>query len=217
MWDMRVTEINDTALLAMLQLIGGSYIVVSEGEPYDPGIKAHHHIFLISDKSESFIRKRLQRLDPSRKGNELYSLKKSHENSPNYVLKKVFKDSNSYNDWVQHPRLIFISDQLRTKIGSYYSQYEAYMETIKVEKKLRKFHKKNSTFTMIQQIADKYVDQDVSSPNNFIRDVLDYHEVNQLVLPSRSNMERHINSIWLLVKKNHLFLENYYWINYPSI
>jgi len=217
MWDLRVTEIQDEPLLVMLQQIGGKYIVVSEGEPFDSGNKAHHHIFLITDKSESFIRKKSQQLDGKRKGNELYSLKKSHENSPNYALKKVFKDNTSYNDWMQHPRLKFISDQLQSKLASYYTQYLAYNETIKTEIKLRKFHKKNSTFAMIQAIADKYQDSNIESPNHLIEDVIQYHSDNQLILPSRSNMERHITTIYLLIKKNSNVLTNYYWINFPTL
>lgn len=217
MWDIRITEVDDSAIVAFCDLLLGKTIAVKEGAPYDEGVRTHFHVYTESAKSESFIRKKIQELDKTRKGNELYKMAKSHENTPNYVLKNVFVDAKTFEETSEHPRIVYQTcDFLKHNYGQWYRQYIDYVASIKQERKIRKKIKKDTTIQMIMDIADKRREDTCSNPNSFIDDVLQWHLERDLILPSKSNMERYIVSIYQRYKNNTDCLRPYYQIYWDS-
>lgn len=219
MWEIRITDVSDLNVRVFIKDVGGSVIAVREGEPFDKGISPHVHIFIDNKtnkvKSESFIRKRIQELDPNRKGNELYSMKKSHENTPNYVLKRIFEETQEYEEVEASERLLYHSpDFLRLNFGQWLRQHVDYIASIKQEKKIKKKIKKSTTLEMVLEIAEKYEGVDSLSPNSFIDDVVEWHASRDLLLPSRSNMERYLVTIYQRYKNNTLCLRTYYSLNF---
>lgn len=224
MYEIRISNIDDSLILGLLSSIGGSAIAVIEGGDFDEGIKRHHHIFLLSQKmkpqtdmkSDSFIRKAIQQLDKTRKGNDLYSMKQSHENSPNYVLKKVFSEEHN---WLDNPRLLHIHPYHKEHLTDYKGLHDAYLLTIAKKAKHRKLAKTNSSYAMCLEIADTLIAKNEGSyQNDIIELVINYHEEKQILLPSRSNMERYIITITNLIGKTSSYkhLVAYYsLVNFP--
>lgn len=219
MWDIRITEIPIPDIQTFCISLGAKTIAVQEGAPYDEGVRTHFHIYSESAKSESFIRKKIQELDKTRKGNDLYKMAKSHENTPNYVLKNVFVESKTFDETKDNSRIVFqTEDFLKHNYGKWYRQYIDYVASLNQEKKVRKKMKKDSTIQMILDIAEKYKEQVDSypslsvTPNTFINDVLKWHMERDLILPSKSNMERYIISIYQRYKNDTDCLRTYYQI-----
>jgi len=212
MWDIRVTEIEIPKIQEFCKALGNS-IAVQEGAPFDEGIRTHFHIYTESAKSESFIRKKIQELDKTRKGNELYKMAKSHENTPNYVLKNVFVESKTFEETFKHPRVVYqTEDFLKVNYGQWYRKYLDYVDSMKQDKKVRKKIKKDSTIQMILDIAESRKEQDSLNPNSFIDDVVKWHLDRDLILPSKSNMERYMISIYQRYKNDTNCLRTYYQI-----
>lgn len=213
MWDIRITEIPISQIQEFCISLAGKTIAVQEGAPYDDGVRTHFHVYTESAKSESFIRKKLQGLDKTRKGNELYKMAKSHENTPNYVLKKVFVESYKFEQIINHKRIVYqTEDFLKPNYGKWYRQYVDYVASINQERKIRKKIKKDSTIQMIQDIAEIRKDEFNLNPNSFINDVVKWHLDRELILPSKSNMERYIISIYQRYKNDTECLRTYYQI-----
>lgn len=211
MWDIRITEVDIPLIRSFCDSLAGKTIAVHEGAPYDEGVRTHFHIFTESAKSESFIRKKIQDLDKSRKGNELYKMAKSHENTPNYVLKHVFNESHEFQQAVQNSRIVYQTENFfKHNFGEWLGRFIKYTESLKLEKKIRKKIKKDTTIQMIMDIAEKHKDEYVANPNTFIDDVLHWHIERELILPSKSNMERYIVSIFQRQKNNTDCLRPYY-------
>lgn len=216
MWEIRITNVSDLNIQSLCKSIGGNSIAVREGDPYDTGIAPHCHIYTIPTKSESYIRKQIQQLDVNRKGNALYSMAKSHDNTPNYVLKKVYDDTQGrFRETMEHPRVIYKTENfLELNYGQWYIQYEKYLNGLKHDKAIRKRIKKNSTMEMIIEISDKHKEASPPDPNWFIPDVIQWHRERDLILPSRSNMERYIITIYQNIQGDPQCLNAYYSINF---
>lgn len=218
MWEIRITNVSDLKIQELCKSIGGKAIAVREGDPYDKDIQPHCHIYAIDTKSESYIRKQIQQLDTSRKGNALYSMSPSHENSPNYVLKKVYEDTHGkFQETMVHPRIIYQTEKfLELNYGKWFTQYSNYIQTIKQERLVKKKIKRDTTIQMIYDIADKHVNETPHSPNDFIQEVLEWHTSRELILPSRSNMERYLTTIFYRIRNSPKCLDNYYAIYFPN-
>lgn len=217
-WNIRISEVTDLQVQTLLQTIGGNSLAVREGAPYDPDTKPHIHIYIQStERSESFIRKRIQQLDPQRKGNSLYSMSPAHENTPNYVLKKVYEETKGkYKETSEHPRIVFVTDNfLAINYGQWYNQYVAYVETVKQNVKQRRKVKRDSTLQMIIDIAEKHQDDLHLEPNDYIDEVVQWHTERDILLPSRSMMERYIITIQQRYKRQGS-MRSYYAINFPN-
>lgn len=215
-WNIRITNVSDLHATSFIDAIGGRTVAVREGAPYDPDVQPHIHIYAITDKSESFIRKKIQQLDTERKGNALYSMSSAHDNTPNYVLKKIFEDTaGRLQQTLEHPRLIYHTPEfLELNYGKWYNQYEKYLNAVKQDKAIRKRIKKSSTMEMIIEIADKWKDEPPTDPNWFIADVVEWHQSRDLLMPSRSNMERYIITILKMLHKDPKYLDAYYSVNF---
>lgn len=220
MYEIRIADVSDEHILAFIRSVGGAAMAVAEGQPYDEGIKRHHHIYLMSQKKEpqddmkadTTIRKAIQNLDKTRKGNALYSMVKSHENTPNYVLKKVFGDGGN---WLDNPRIIYIHAYHRNLLTAYKGLHDAYLLTIATNSKRKKLAKKNSSYAMCLEIADAlHARSDDICQAYIIEEVIKYHQEKELMLPSRSNMERYMLTIYSLFTKldNSSSLRVYYQI-----
>lgn len=216
MWDLRITEIPVQQIQEFCKSLVGRTIAVQEGSPYDEGVRTHYHIYTESAKSESFIRKKIQELDKTRKGNDLYKMSKSHENTPNYILKKVFEEvGDKFELAKNHPRIVYQTEEfLLGYFGVWYGQYYRYVEALKSEKKIRKKIKKDTTIQMIMDIAQERSSDEFLNPNSFINDVVKWHLDRDLILPSKSNMERYIISIYQRYKNNTDCLRTYYTIRW---
>lgn len=213
MWDIRITEIPISQIQEFCISLAGKTIAVQEGAPYDDGVRTHFHVYTESAKSESFIRKKIQELDKTRKGNDLYKMAKSHPNTPNYVLKNVFVESDKFEQIINHKRIVYqTEDFLKHNYGKWYRQYVDYVASINQERKIRKKIKKDSTIQMIQDIAEIRKDEFSLNPNSFINDVVKWHLDRELILPSKSNMERYIISIYQRYKNDTECLRTYYQI-----
>lgn len=218
MWEIRIRKVSDLQISDLLKSIATKGLAVHEGTPHDEEIESHYHIFVeLTDKSESYIRKCIQKLDKDRKGNELYSMKMSHENTPNYCLKEVFKQSSKYKEWLENDRIHVINDEwFKSSVSQFYKQFLDYVELITTKQSIRKKQKKNSTFSMIHEIADKYKDETCNSPNDFIDDIIKHHTEKDMMLPARNLMERYCITIYNLVTNNTNVLRSYYWINFHN-
>jgi len=93
----RITDVSKDKLVGMLERFSNDALIVmcAEGDPYDKGVQPHVHIYTENKHSESWLRKQIQNLDPNRKSNQLYSMKKAHEHSVNYVLKNYFRENQN--------------------------------------------------------------------------------------------------------------------------
>lgn len=215
MWEIRITDVSDLQVTDFCKYIGGKSLAIREGPQMgDDDPRDHVHIYSIETKSESAIRKKIQSLDPTRKGNDLYSLSPAHINTPNYILKRVFEETDGkFETTITHKRIVYNTENfLEHNYGKWFTQHEDYLKTIRKEKLIRKKVKKDSTINMLSEIADKYRDEDISNPNHFIEDVIEWHTERDLMLPSRSNMERYIITILNLVKNNPSYMRSYYQI-----
>lgn len=213
MWEIRITEVSDSKVVDLCKSVEGRVIAVKEGEPFDVGKRSHVHIYIDeTTKSDSYIRKKIQNMDKSRKGNDLYSMVNSHENSPNYVLKYVFRETKGdYQATLSHPRIVYRSDNiLGHRYEDWYNRFVAYVSAIKQDIKLKKKVKKDSTMSMINEIAENNAEVSGLEPNDFIESVLEWHTDRELMLPSRSNMERYIITIYRKYKGNSNCLRSYY-------
>lgn len=213
MWEIRLTEISDLQVVQFCKSIGGKSIAVKEGPSLGDDDKSDHvHIYAIDAQSESSIRKKIQALDRSRQGNDLYSVKKSHENTPNYVLKRVYCETGGkFETTINHPRIVYKSENfLEHNYGKWFTQYDNYVKTINKEKLIQKKVRKDSTMNMVSEIASKY--EEMHNPNQCIEDVIEWHLTRELLMPSRSNMERYITTIFMLVNKKPSYMRSYYQI-----
>lgn len=198
MWDLRITvgvEFYDKVRHILDECYGEEKVTnhlhifaVAEGKPYDDDIESHLHVYMSgSIKGESWIRKALQQLDKSRKGNKLYSLKKSHENSPNYALKKVFEVDAV--DPSKNNRMVYMKGNI--PFTEYRTRYESYLQMIS---KKQKKSEKEAKFRLILEYIDGMLDRDLyQEPNRYtteiIRLTIQYCKNEGHAMPSKSQME----------------------------
>ena len=147
MWDIRITDVKSSKIVEMLERFckDALIICVQEGDPFDPGVRSHVHIYCVTKSSESWLRKQIQQLAPLRKGNDLYSMKKSHDNSPNYVCKKIYGETNVQSEILGHKRILFKQNCDMDLITTWLNQYVKYVESVQAEQsRSRSMRKKSS-------------------------------------------------------------------------
>lgn len=187
----RITEISKDDLCKMLERFSNDALIIAcaEGEPYDEGVKPHVHVYLECRHSESWIRKQIQNLDKNRKSNQLYSMKKAHEQSPNYILK------NYYNENENRSRIWFQRNCSMDIILIWKQQHEKYMAEVEVAKVVRKKSHKSFSRLIIEEIADKRQGSS-SVPNEIlVDDIILFCKQHKHNLPTRSQMEMYILNI----------------------
>lgn len=180
-------------------------ICVHEGEPYDAGIESHLHIFIsFISRSESWYRKAIADLDRTRKGNALYRMLRSHENSPNYVLKTVFKAESDLND----PRVIYHKGNI--PLVDYRNRYDAYVKQISKKAKRKE---KEAKFKLITDYVHSKLELTESISHlidDIINHVLDYCKEEGYAMPSKSQMEIYVLTIVAKYNNYSNYLNRYY-------
>lgn len=197
MWELRITcdPTHYDKVCSLLNECFGDEVptnnnhifAVAEGQPFDEDIESHLHVYMQhSYKSESWIRKALQALDRSRKGNKLYSLKKSHENSPNYALKKVFEVAAV--DPSKNNRMVYMKGNI--PFTEYRNRYDSYLKQI--SKKQKKSEKEAKFRLILDYISDKLdceTDNIYQAQTDIIKLVIQYCKDEGHAMPSKSQME----------------------------
>lgn len=186
----RITEIPKEAMLEMLGRFSNDALIIvcAEGEPYDKDVRSHVHIYLECKHSESWIRKQIQKLDPNRKSNQLYSMKKAHEQSPNYVLK------NYYNENENRSRIWFQQNCSLDLLLTWKQMHEKYMAEVNVAKVMRKKSKKIFSQLIIEEVVGKFQDSSPST-EDIIQYVVHLYNKEEVRLPPRSQMESYVLNI----------------------
>lgn len=214
-----MSKVSDDAITKMLRECNTGtpcYIAVREGEPFDAGIEPHVHIYMVVGRSESWIRKEIQGMDKSRKGNALYRMKKSHDNSPNYALKKVFEDTRGVAPVLVHPRVICHNGVTNELIERWRNQYDLYVADIKRSRAVRK--KENKSFSLqvideVVEVAPSRNEFEYSQIENkvvmFTEMILAIYSREGRIMPTRTQMETLILSVMSKLKYDH-YLINYY-------
>lgn len=209
MWDIRVTDVNDDLIVRMLERFSNDaqVVAVREGAPYDEGIAPHVHIYCVTKSSESWLRKQLQSLDVTRKGNKLYSMKKSHENSPNYVCKKIYEDTQQQLEILGHKRLIYKRNCDLDLVTTWKEQYNKYVEEIQAEKSrsrsMRSKSSNNFSKLIVKAMEEKYQGQGRPSPFELVTEILKMYNENDKRMPTRSMMEILVMTILMKLGQVH--------------
>jgi len=187
----RITDVPKDDLCKMLERFSNDALVIAcaEGEPYDEGVKPHVHVYLECKHSESWIRKQIQNLDNNRKSNQLYSMKKAHQESPNYVLKNYYKEEeNRSRIWFQRNCSL---DLLLT----WKQQHEKYVAEVEAAKVVRKKSNKSFSKLLVEAIVDKRQGQASIPTELLIDDVIEVYKLHKKMMPTRSQMEMLITTI----------------------
>lgn len=186
----RITEVPKDDLCEMLGRFSNDALVIAcaEGEPFDEGVKPHVHVYLECKHSESWLRKQIQNLDKNRKSNQLYSMKKAHAQSPNYVLK------NYYNENENRSRIWFQLNCSMDILLTWKKQHEAYMAEVEVAKVVRKKSLKSFSKLIIEEVAGKFQGSSPVIPE-LIDSVIQVCKTHKRNLPTRSQMEMYIINI----------------------
>jgi len=188
---LRITEIPQTQVVQMLERFSNDALIIAcaEGEPYDTGVRSHVHVYLESKHSESWLRKQIQSLDKNRKSNQLYSMKKAHAQSPNYVLKNYYKENeNRSRIWFQ--RNCSLDVLIKWK-----NQHEEYMAEVNRSKVVRAKSKKSFSKLIIEEVAERF-----SSPpttKEIIDQIIQCYKQQDVSLPSRTQMEMYVLNVRL--------------------
>lgn len=183
-WMIRITEIPREKLTQMFERFSNDALIIAcaEGEPYDKDVRSHVHVYLVCKHSESWLRKQIQKLDEQRKSNQLYSMKKAHEQSPNYILKNYYlENENRSRIWFERNCSLDLMIQWK-------NQHSVYMAEVGSKKKLRVNSKKSFTCLVIEEALEEFRD---SSPST--EELIDYivhqYSNNSKLLPTRNQME----------------------------
>lgn len=188
-WELRFTRVpNDIVVEAFKKLPATSRVIIcSEGGVDD--VEPHHHAYLHLDgRTPDWVRKLIQSLDKTRKGNALYSMKQAHGNSMNYVLKEHFRHKIP---------IVYVSGFTPEDIDDARTQHDAYLANIEEAKKTRTREKKYATSfskEVIYTLSDKYrcereTTGRVTEYSDIVKDLLDLYQEADKRLPSRSSME----------------------------
>lgn len=200
----RITEISKDKLTQMLERFSNDALIIvcAEGEPYDKDVRSHVHMYLVCKHSESWLRKQIQKLDESRKSNQLYSMKKAHDESPNYILKNYFLENENRS------RIWFERNCSMDLLLTWKNQHLAYMAEVNAKKKVRVNSKKSFTVHIIEETTEEFQDSS-SSTEELIDFIVNCYSTNHKTLPTRNQME----SICLNVRHklgNVAYVRNYY-------
>lgn len=189
-WMIRISEVTREKLTEMLERFSNDALIIvcAEGEPYDKDVRSHVHMYLVCKHSESWLRKQIQKLDERRKSNELYSMKKAHEQSPNYVLKNYYKENENRS------RIWFQRNCDMDLLLTWKKQHEAYMAEVKVAKKIRSSSKKSFSKLLVEEATEQFSDFSPSH-EELIRFVINYYKSQKTMLPTRNQMESLILNI----------------------
>jgi len=187
----RITEVSQDDVSQMLERFSNDALIIAcaEGEPFDEGIKPHVHVYLECRHSESWLRKQIQSLDRNRKSNQLYSMKKAHEESPNYVLK------NYYNENENRSRIWFQRNCSMDLILTWKQRHEKYMAEVEVAKVVRKKSHKSFSKLIVEEVTDKRRGQSSVPVEILIDDVIQLFKTHKKLMPSRSQMEMLVTTI----------------------
>jgi len=220
MWDIRITNVADDKIEKMLSGFrkDAQIICVKEGAPFDEGIEPHVHIFTKTTSCESWVRKQIQQLALTRKGNELYSMKKSHENSPNYVCKKVYQECKTVNEIHGNKRILFKRNCDVELITLWRDQYQKYVEEIQAEqarsRSVRKKSSDNFSKLIVKEVVEFYrVEQGRPTPFEIVPKILKIYNENDKKLPTRNIMEILVLTIQMKLGQVHE-VEEYYTKNF---
>lgn len=187
----RISEVSKEAITDMLERFSNDALIIAcaEGEPYDKDVRSHVHVYVECKHSESWIRKQIQKLDVNRKSNQLYSMKKAHDQSANYVLKNYFNENeNRSRIWFQRNCGYFKMDQWKT-------MHEKYMAEVARAKVVRKNSKKSFSKLIIEEVTGKRQGQSSVQTEELIDDIVEYCNSNNRSLPTRSQMEMYVINI----------------------
>lgn len=215
MWDIRITDVEDQLIVRMLERFCKDALVVAvrEGEPFDKGISPHVHIYCETKSSESWIRKQIQNLDGNRKGNKLYSMKKSHENSPNYVCKKIYEETQQQLEILSHKRIVYKSNCDLLLITQWKEQFNKYVEEILAEKSrsrsMRTKSSQNFSKLIMKELVEKFQGQGRPAPFEIIGEILRIYNENDKRMPTRSIMEITILTLMMKLGYIHDVIEHY--------
>lgn len=227
-WDIRITNVSDDLVKRMLERFSNDaqVVAVKEGGEFDTGIQPHVHIYCVTKSSESWLRKQIQNMDSARKGNDLYSLKKSHENSPNYALKHVFAELEpdvrlqqglngyAWDSARMSKRILYLKNVTNDELGKWFTQWKIYIDNLKVEQsRSRSIRKKSSkifSHTIIEDATLKF--QEVRGRpqvHEIVDTVIELYQKYDHKMPTKSQMEVIVLSILSKLGDNE-FLKTYY-------
>lgn len=189
-WMIRITDVPKGDLQQMLERFSNDALVIvcAEGEPFDIGVKPHVHMYLECKHSESWIRKQIQNLDKNRKSNQLYSMKKAHDQSPNYVLK------NYYNENENRLRIWFQQNCSLDILLTWKKQHEIYMSEVNAAKVVRKKSDKSFSKLIIEEVAGEFSGSSPVIPE-LIDAIIAKYRAHKKSLPTRNQMEMLILNI----------------------
>lgn len=229
-WDIRITNVSDDIVLRMLERFSNDaqVVAVKEGGDFDTGTEPHVHIYCVTKSSESWIRKQIQNMDIRRKGNALYSLKKAHENSPNYALKHVYEtivdedrvllDGYQWEQIRNNSRILFLQNVTNDDLSKWFTQWKIYIDNLVAERSrsrsVRKKSAQNFSFLIIEEATLKF--QEVRGRpqvHNVVSQVIQLFQDKGHKMPTRSQMEVIVLSILSKLGDNE-YLQTYYMKNF---
>lgn len=188
----RITEVEKEKLTEMLERFSNDALIIvcAEGEPYDKDVRSHVHMYLECKHSESWLRKQFQNLDRSRKSNQLYSMKKSHENSVNYVLKNYFKENENRS------RIWFQRNCAMDLFLTWKNMHEKYMAEVAVAKVARKKSQKSFSQIVTEEVVSRCSEPDTpASTEQIIKHIIQIYNDEQVKLPTRNQMESYVLNV----------------------
>ena len=202
-WQIRITTSAEKAIQAFTRLPSESSVLICA----EQANREHVHVVVkLIGRTSDWMRKQIQSIDPSRKGNELYSMTKAHSNSFNYALKEFFEEDtpivlNTFgDDMIANARI----------------RHEQYIAELGKNEKIKHREKKDADkfiTKLIYTLHTKYTQSDTPSGRTFssliINDVIEAYRDKDKRLPSKMVMTSIVLTLYSKFGLNH-YLHTYY-------
>lgn len=197
MWDARVTPVDGQPIQFHPETLDFEIFLACREGGDDTDKKLHYHIYMVSRRSETWLRQYLACLGGATatvKGNSVYSLRKAHEGTIGYVIKEG-------NVVSRHGLTDTFLSEMITKSKQYRKDLES-------DRKRVQRSKENTLAEILKVVAEGVKNDPSPTPQFLVQSILDACTEKQIRFPSRSTIENAVMTI--LYKTDQSSVLNYY-------